>query len=105
MRSVETRAVTITLPKALYEAVRELAERDHCGNVSAVIRQVLYKEAGVSGSLELKESALARIQDAEMRSVNYSQRPKKKSAGSSSKRRRSAQPKPTRPNRPAAEAS
>ena len=71
MRSDDTKAITITLPKALFERVHTLAGRDHCGNVSAVIRGVLYKEVGLSISLELKEDDRARIEQVEARTEKY----------------------------------
>lgn len=78
MRHKDTKAVTITIPETLYKAVEQLASRDHCGNVSAVIRAALYKEAGVSSSLELKDDASAKIQDAEQRTIKYSSKKRRK---------------------------
>jgi len=72
-------AVTITLPKALHDAVVELAERRECGNVSAVIRTTLYKEVA-NGTLVLKDEGAARdIMDAAVRTARYSKNSKKTS--------------------------
>jgi metal-responsive CopG/Arc/MetJ family transcriptional regulator len=82
VRHKETVAITITLPKALNEAVEELANREHCGNKSAVIREALYKEIGISNGLMLKEDAVPRIQEAEERTVKYSSTPSRRVAKS-----------------------
>ena len=44
-RDKESTAITITLPSALDRALQRLADRKHCGNKSAAIREILYKEA------------------------------------------------------------
>ena len=46
VRDKESTAITITLPLALDRALQALADQKHCGNKSAAIREVLYKEAG-----------------------------------------------------------
>lgn len=74
MRSSETVAVTITLPKALNDAVKIKADRDECGNVSAVIRKALYRESGIEGALVVKEEGTRSIKLAEERTVKYSRR-------------------------------
>ena len=71
MRHKETVAVTITLPRALHEAAQALAKKRECGNVSAVVRGALYREAGMSPGMELKEGAAAQIQEAEKRTEKY----------------------------------
>ena len=53
-------------------AAVELAKRRECGNLSAVVRSSLYKEAGISTALQVNESAVAQIQAAEARTVKYS---------------------------------
>lgn len=78
MRDKESTAITITLPLALDRALQELADKKHCGNKSAAIREVLYKEAGMKTTLRLNEKrdsgALAK---AEHRAVKYGSRKKK----------------------------
>lgn len=68
-------AVTLALPLALDRA---LADQKHCGNKSAAIREVLYKEAGMQAKLRMNEKkdndSLAK---AEHRSVKYGSRKKK----------------------------
>ena len=71
MRSEETKAITITLPKALFDSVHTLALQDHCGNVSAVIRKVLYKEVGLPSSFALKSGDAAKFEAAEARTEKY----------------------------------
>jgi len=83
VHSSETKAVTITIPQALYDAVEKLARERHCGNVSAVIRNALYKEASRDGDLELKEGDKISIDRAEKRSGTY--RPRRPRQQSSSK--------------------
>lgn len=79
-RHKDTVAVTITLPKALYAATQALAEKRECGNVSAVVRASLYREAGIAPeAMELHDDASAQIQEAHARTVKYSRKRKKKS--------------------------
>jgi len=78
VRDKESTAITITLPLALDRALQELADRKHCGNKSAAIREVLYKEAGMKGTLRLNEKAdAAALVKAEHRSVKYGSRKRK----------------------------
>ena len=78
MRDKESTAITITLPLALDRALQALADQKHCGNKSAAIREVLYKEAGMKGSLRLNDkSDSAAVAKAERRSVKYGSRKKK----------------------------
>jgi len=77
MRHKDTVAVTITLPRSLHEAVQRLAKARDCGNVSAVIRTALFKEAGVVERMELKEDGVAQAQAAQERSLKYSIRSKR----------------------------
>jgi hypothetical protein len=80
VRDKESTAITITLPLALDRALQALADQKHCGNKSAAIREVLYKEAAVHGQLRLNEKkANASVAKAELRSVKYGSRKKKKS--------------------------
>lgn len=76
MRHDETVAVTITIPKALHRAVQELADRDHCGNFSAAIRKVLYKEAGVPTEISLSPQAVEKIQHSESRATAFGRPPR-----------------------------
>ena len=80
VRDKESTAITISLPLALDRALQALADQKHCGNKSAAIREVLYKEAGMQAKLRMSEKkdndALA---NAERRSVKYGSRKKKKS--------------------------
>lgn len=79
VRDKESTAITITLPLALDRALQALADQKHCGNKSAAIREVLYKEAGMEGKLlrlnEKKDSDS--VANAERRSVKYGSRKKK----------------------------
>jgi metal-responsive CopG/Arc/MetJ family transcriptional regulator len=80
VRDKESTAITITLPLALDRALQDLADQKHCGNKSAAIREVLYKEAGMKAKLRLnEEGGNAAIAKAERRSVKYGSRAKKKS--------------------------
>ena len=80
VRDKESTAITITLPLALDRALQALADQKHCGNKSAAIREVLYKEAGMQAKLRMNEKkdndAVAK---AEHRSVKYGSRKRKKS--------------------------
>ena len=79
MRDKESTAITITLPLALDRALQELADKKHCGNKSAAIREVLYKEAGMQAKLRMNEKTdNAAIAKAERRSVKYGARKKQK---------------------------
>ena len=79
MRDKESTAITITLPLALDRALQALADQKHCGNKSAAIREVLYKEAGMQTKLRLKEKKdNAAVAKAEHRSVKYGSRKKKR---------------------------
>jgi hypothetical protein len=78
VRDKESTAITITLPLALDRALQALADQKHCGNKSAAIREVLYKEAGMKTKLRLKEKTdTAAIAKAERRSVKYGSRKRK----------------------------
>ena len=81
VRDKESTAITITLPLALDRALQALADQKHCGNKSAAIREVLYKEAGmVGGTLRLNEKKDSdAVSKAERRSVKYGSRKRKKS--------------------------
>jgi len=80
VRDKESTAITITLPLALDRALQALADQKHCGNKSAAIREVLYKEAGVQGKLRLNEKKdNDAVTNAERRSVKYGSRKPKKS--------------------------
>jgi hypothetical protein len=48
-------AITITLPLVLDRALQAFADQKHCGNKSAAIRELLYKEAGVPAKLRMNE--------------------------------------------------
>lgn len=79
MRAKDSTAITITLPVALDRALQALADEKHCGNKSAAIRQVLYKEAGMQGSLRLNEKKDSdSVAKAERRSVKYGSRKTKR---------------------------
>ena len=75
VRAKDSTAITITLPLALDRALQKLADQKHCGNKSAAIREVLYKEAGMQARLRMHEKkdndAVTR---AERRSVKYGSR-------------------------------
>lgn len=80
-RDKDSKAITITLPAALDRALDVLAKRNHCGNKSAAIRAVLYKEAGVSSDkIRLFEAVdKDEIAAAERRAIKYGGRqPRKK---------------------------
>jgi hypothetical protein len=78
VRDKETTAITITLPLALDRALQALADKKHCGNKSAAIREVLYKEAGVNPNLRLNEKTdSTAVANAERRSLKYGSRKKK----------------------------
>jgi hypothetical protein len=78
VRNKESTAVTITLPVALDRALQALADQKHCGNKSATIREVLYKEAGMQARFRLNEKKdSASVARAEHRSVKYGSRKKK----------------------------
>ena len=78
MRDKESTAITITLPLVLDRALQALADQKHCGNKSAAIREVLYKEAGMGGTLRLNEKKDSdSVSKAERRSVKYGSRKKK----------------------------
>jgi len=78
VRDKESTAITITLPLALDRALQALADRKHCGNKSAAIREVLYKEAGMKTTLRLSEKTdSAAVAKAEHRSVKYGSRKRK----------------------------
>lgn len=80
VRDKESTAITITLPLALDRALQALADQKHCGNKSAAIREVLYKEAGVQGTLRLNEKKNSdAVSNAERRSVKYGSRKRKSS--------------------------
>jgi hypothetical protein len=79
VRDKESTAITITLPIALDRALQPLADQKHCGNKSAAIREVLYKEAGIKADLRLNEkSDNAAVAKAELRSAKYGSRKKKR---------------------------
>ena len=78
VRDKESTAITITLPLALDRALQALADQKHCGNKSAAIREVLYKEAGMQSKLRMNEKKdNASVAKAEHRSVKYGSRKKK----------------------------
>jgi len=78
VRDKESTAITITLPLALDRALQALADEKHCGNKSAAIREVLYKEAGMQGKLRMNEKKDSdAVVKAEHRSVKYGSRKKK----------------------------
>ncbi|MEN3370585.1 MAG: hypothetical protein V7609_2728 [Verrucomicrobiota bacterium] len=75
VRDKESTAITITLPLALDRALQALADRKHCGNKSAAIREVLYKEAGMQANLRIHEKKdNDSVTKAERRSVKYGSR-------------------------------
>ena len=79
VRAKESTAITITLPVALDRALQALADQKHCGNKSAAIREVLYKEAGMQAKLRMNEKKdIASVAKAENRSVKYGSRKKKR---------------------------
>jgi hypothetical protein len=78
VRDKESTAITITLPLALDRALQALADQKHCGNKSAAIREVLYKEAGMQATLRLNEKRdNDSLSKAERRFVKYGSRKKK----------------------------
>jgi len=79
VRDKESIAITITLPRALDRALQALADQKHCGNKSAAIREVLYKEAGMQVKLRINERKDAdAVTKAERRSVKYGSRKQKR---------------------------
>jgi hypothetical protein len=81
VRDKESTAITITLPLVLDRALQALADQKHCGNKSATIREVLYKEAGMQAKLRLNEKKdNDSLVKAQLRSVKYGSRKKKRSA-------------------------
>ena len=79
VRDKESTAITITLPLALDRALQALADQKHCGNKSAAIREVLYKEAGMEAKLRMSEKKdTDSVAKAEHRSVKYGSRKKKR---------------------------
>jgi hypothetical protein len=78
VRDKESIAITITLPLVLDRALQALADQKHCGNKSAAIREVLYKEAGMQAKLRLNEKKdNDSLSKAERRFVKYGSRKKK----------------------------
>ena len=78
VRDKDSTAITITLPVALDRALQALADQKHCGNKSAAIREVLYREAGMKAKLRLNEQRdNAALAKAERRSVKYGSRKRK----------------------------
>jgi predicted transcriptional regulator len=78
VRDKESTAITITLSRALDRALQALADQKHCGNKSAAIREVLYKEAGMKAKLRMNEKTdNAAIAKAERRAVKYGSRKRK----------------------------
>ena len=78
VRDKESTAITITLPRALDRALQALADQKHCGNKSAAIREVLYKEAGMKAKLRMNEKTdNAALAKAEHRAVKYGSRKRK----------------------------
>jgi hypothetical protein len=74
----ESTAITITLPRALDRALQAFADQKHCGNKSAAIREVLYKEAGMQATLRMDETKdTDAVVRAERRSVKYGSRKRK----------------------------
>ena len=79
VRDKESTAITITLPLALDRALQALADQKHCGNKSAAIREVLYKEAGMQAKLRVNEKKVSdSLAKAERRSVKYGSRKNKR---------------------------
>jgi hypothetical protein len=79
VRDKESTAITITLPLALDRALQALADQKHCGNKSAAIRELLYKEAGLSANLHMSEKKDSdSVNKAEQRSVKYGSRKRKR---------------------------
>ena len=78
VRDKESTAITITLPPALDRALQALADQKHCGNKSAAIREVLYKEAGMLATLRMNEKKdNDSVAKAERRSIKYGSRKRK----------------------------
>ena len=78
VRDKESTAITITLPLALDRALQALADQKHCGNKSAAIREVLYKEAGMQAKLRIREKKdNDSVAKAERRSIKYGSRKRK----------------------------
>ncbi|HEV2805161.1 MAG TPA: hypothetical protein VGW57_09550 [Chthoniobacterales bacterium] len=81
VRDKDSVAITITLPLVLDRALQALADEKHCGNKSAAIREVLYKEAGMQTTLRINERKDGdAVTKAEHRSVKYGSRKRKKAA-------------------------
>ena len=79
VRDKESTAITITLPVALDRALQALADQKHCGNKSAAIRELLYKEAGMQAKLRMNEKRdIASVAKAERRYLKYGTRKKKR---------------------------
>ena len=79
VRDKESIAITITLPVALDRALQALADQKHCGNKSAAIREVTYKEAGMHPKLRMNEKKdIASVAKAEHRSLKYGMRKKER---------------------------
>ena len=72
MRDKDTVVVTVTLPSALYAAVKELADTRVCSNVSAVVRASLYKAEGIFEAMEARGHGEKDMREAEARTVKYS---------------------------------
>ena len=78
VRDKDSTAITITLPRALDRALQAVADQKHCGNKSAAIREVLYKEAGMKAKLRMNEKTEnAALAKAERRAVKYGSRKRK----------------------------
>jgi predicted transcriptional regulator len=78
VRDKESTAITITLPRALDRALQALADQKHCGNKSAAIREILYKEAGMTATLRVNEKKDSdSVAKAEHRAAKYGSRKKK----------------------------
>jgi tRNA(His) 5'-end guanylyltransferase len=81
VRDKDSVAITITLPLVLDRALQALADEKHCGNKSAAIREILYKEAGMQPALRINERKDGdAVTKAEHRSVKYGSRKRKKAA-------------------------
>lgn len=75
VRAKDSTAITITLPLVLDRALQKLADQKHCGNKSAAIREVLYREAGMRAKLRIEEKRdNDAVSKAERRSVKYGSR-------------------------------
>jgi hypothetical protein len=79
VRDKDSVAITITLPLVLDRALQALADEKHCGNKSAAIREILYKEAGMQPALRINERKDGdAVTKADHRSVKYGSRKRKK---------------------------